>query len=64
MQSIPGIAMADTLRIMCPNLSCRKILAVPASARGKTVKCRACSMTIKIPTVSSTPTARPAPPCE
>ncbi len=41
--------MADTLRIMCPNLACRKILAVPSNARGKTVKCRACSMSIKIP---------------
>lgn len=54
--------MSDTLRIMCPNLACRKILAVPASARGKTVKCRACSTSIRIPNPAAAPT--PAPPRE
>ncbi|MBX3365309.1 MAG: hypothetical protein KF866_11160 [Phycisphaeraceae bacterium] len=39
----------DTIRIMCPNLMCRKILAVPANARGKTVRCRYCRTTIRIP---------------
>lgn len=39
----------DTVRIMCPNLTCRKVLAVPATARGKTVRCRACSTSIRIP---------------
>jgi hypothetical protein len=39
----------QTVRIMCPNLTCRKILAVPASARGRTVKCRACSTAIRVP---------------
>lgn len=39
----------DTLRVMCPNLACRKILAVPSSARGKTVRCRGCSTSIRIP---------------
>jgi hypothetical protein len=34
---------------MCPNLLCRKVLAVPTSARGKTVRCKACSTTIRIP---------------
>ena len=37
------------IRIMCPNLTCRKILAVPAGARGKTVRCKACGTCIKIP---------------
>jgi hypothetical protein len=42
--------MADeSLRIMCPNLLCRKVLAVPHTARGKTVRCRACSTAIRIP---------------
>lgn len=42
--------MADeAIRIMCPNLLCRKVLAVPTSARGKTVRCKACSTTIRIP---------------
>jgi len=37
------------IRIMCPNLACQRILAVPAHARGKLVRCRGCSMTIRIP---------------
>lgn len=37
------------IRIMCPNLTCRKILAVPTSARGKTVRCKACGTAIRIP---------------
>lgn len=39
----------ESVRIMCPNLLCRKVLAVPQSARGKTVRCRACSTAIRIP---------------
>jgi hypothetical protein len=42
--------MSDaTVRIMCPNLTCRKVLAVPVSARGKTVRCRNCGTNIRIP---------------
>ncbi|MBM4109563.1 MAG: hypothetical protein FJ255_12270 [Phycisphaerae bacterium] len=40
---------SDTVRIMCPNLVCRKVLAVPKTARGKTVKCRNCGISIRIP---------------
>jgi len=43
----------ETVRIMCPNLTCRKVLAVPAAARGKTVRCRACSTSIRIPMVKA-----------
>jgi hypothetical protein len=39
----------ETVRIMCPNLTCRKVLAVPTSARGKTVRCRNCSTNIRVP---------------
>lgn len=39
----------DAIRVMCPNLTCRKILAVPTSARGKTVRCRGCATNIRIP---------------
>ena len=39
----------ETIRLMCPNLTCRKILAVPSSARGKTVRCRGCATNIKVP---------------
>jgi len=34
---------------MCPNLTCRKVLAVPKIARGKTVRCRNCGTMIRIP---------------
>ncbi len=40
---------AKTIRIMCPNLKCRSILAVPDTARGKTVKCTNCRTPFKIP---------------
>jgi hypothetical protein len=40
---------STTIRIMCPSLSCRKVLAVPTSARGKTVRCRGCGSSIRIP---------------
>ncbi len=39
----------EAVRIMCPNLTCRKVLAVPRAARGKTVRCRNCGTNIKIP---------------
>jgi hypothetical protein len=40
---------AESIRIMCPNLTCRKVLAVPTNCRGKTVRCRACSTNIRVP---------------
>ena len=49
----------DTLRVMCPNLTCRKILAVPSSARGKTVRCRGCATSIRIPGAKADPAAKP-----
>ncbi len=39
----------STVRIMCPNLTCRKVLAVPPIARGKTVRCRSCGTNIRVP---------------
>ena len=39
----------DTIRIMCPNVMCRRVLAVPISARGRTVRCRFCATSIRIP---------------
>lgn len=38
-----------SVRIMCPKLTCRKILAVPEVARGKTVRCKSCGTCIKVP---------------
>jgi hypothetical protein len=40
---------ADQVRMMCPNLLCRKVLAVPEACRGKTVRCRNCSTNIRVP---------------
>ena len=40
---------SEQVRIMCPNLRCRKVLSVPKQARGKTVRCRSCGTTIRIP---------------
>ncbi|MGP1346037.1 MAG: hypothetical protein ACTS3F_05125 [Phycisphaerales bacterium] len=39
----------SSMRIMCPNLKCRGMLAVPMSARGRTVRCRSCGTTIRVP---------------
>lgn len=44
-----------TVRIMCPNLTCRKVLAVPPVARGKTVRCRACGTNIRVPEAKKAP---------
>jgi len=53
---------SQTLRIMCPNLTCRKVLAVPVAARGKTVRCRNCSTAIRIPQAGEKkPSAEPKP---
>ncbi len=49
--------MADTVQIMCPNLTCKKVLAVPETARGKTVRCKNCQTAIRVPEASA---AKPA----
>ncbi|MGD9790912.1 MAG: hypothetical protein AB7Q00_11005 [Phycisphaerales bacterium] len=47
------------VRMMCPNLACRKVLSVPAEARGKTVKCKACGSSIRVPSVTNGPKSTP-----
>ncbi len=37
------------IRIMCPNLACQRILAIPVKARGKIVRCRGCGMNVRVP---------------
>lgn len=37
------------VRIMCPSLTCRKVLSIPEIARGRTVRCKACGTTIRVP---------------
>jgi hypothetical protein len=48
---------SQPVRIMCPNLTCRRVLAVPGSARGKTVRCRNCGTNIRVP--ATPPSAKP-----
>ncbi len=43
------------VRIMCPNLTCRKVLSIPEIARGRTVRCKSCGTTIRIPNSKPTP---------
>jgi hypothetical protein len=50
----------ETIRVMCPNLVCRKILAVPTAARGKTVRCRGCGTNIRIPAELASSAPKPA----
>jgi DNA-directed RNA polymerase subunit RPC12/RpoP len=45
----------SAVRIRCPNLTCRKVLAVPQIARGKTVRCRTCGASIRVPNKPEAP---------
>jgi ribosomal protein S27E len=40
---------SEIIRIMCPNLGCQRILAVPPRAQGRVVRCRGCGTNIRIP---------------
>ena len=48
-------------RIMCPNLGCQRVLAVPDHARGKLVRCRSCGTNIRIPAERPLPSLDPEP---
>ena len=37
------------VQIICPNLKCRKILAVPDELRSKSVKCQYCQTVLRVP---------------
>ena len=50
-----------SLRMICPNLRCRALLAVPINARGKTVRCRQCSTRISVPAKNDKAAAKTAP---
>ncbi|MEM9294344.1 MAG: hypothetical protein AAGA57_00945 [Planctomycetota bacterium] len=41
--------MHKAIRLICPNLRCRAILAVPQSARGRAVRCRQCGFRVQVP---------------
>lgn len=40
-------------QLICPNLRCRKILAVPEEMRGKLVKCQHCQSSFRVPPVKT-----------
>lgn len=42
-----------SVTLMCPNLRCRKILAVPNSTRGKRVRCGYCGTVMMVPWAKS-----------
>lgn len=50
----------SVIRIMCPNLTCKRILAVPPAARGKLVRCRGCGINLRIPANKSADAATSA----
>ena len=37
------------VQLICPNLRCRKFLAVPDDVRGKLVKCQSCQTLFRVP---------------
>lgn len=49
----------SAIRMMCPNLRCRSLLAVPASARGKNVRCKQCGSRITVPDKAAAPAPTP-----
>ena len=51
----------EVIRIMCPNLGCQRVLAVPSSARGKLVRCRGCGSNIRIPATRASAESGSAP---
>ena len=42
------------IQLICPNLKCRKFLAVPDDVRGKLVKCQFCMTSFRVPDVKKT----------
>jgi len=39
----------DIITLRCPNLKCRRVLQVPADARGQKVRCSHCNSTFVVP---------------
>lgn len=50
---------SSVIRLICPNLRCRSILAVPGSARGKMVRCRKCATRVQVPAPAEAAQPRP-----
>jgi len=47
------------IRLLCPNLKCRRVLAVPDSARGRAIRCGACGTSVRVPDSSPAKPAEP-----
>lgn len=43
------------IQMICPNLRCRKFLAVPDEIRGKLVKCQHCQTQFRVPAAAKKP---------
>ena len=52
---------SSVIKIVCPNLQCRKVLSVPVKARGKNVRCRACGYHVTVPGQSPEPQQKTQP---
>lgn len=50
---------AERIRVMCPCTRCRAVLVVPATARGKNVRCPACNTLFKVPAKPPRPAKKP-----
>jgi len=48
------------VQLICPNLRCRKFLAVPDDVRGKLVRCQHCQTMFRVPDGRKLETADPA----
>jgi len=46
------------VQLLCPNLRCRKFLAVPDDVRGKLVKCQHCQQLFRVPGSKKVDTAQ------
>jgi hypothetical protein len=48
------------VQLICPNLRCRKILAVPDDVRGKLVRCQHCQTMFRVPEARKVEATAPA----
>jgi hypothetical protein len=44
-----ALTTVPKIRLLCPNLSCRKVLAVPGNLRGHTIRCSVCGTSVRVP---------------
>ena len=52
------------VQLICPNLRCRKFLAVPDDVRGRLVRCQHCQQMFRVPDAAKRPevvAAQPGP---